>query len=100
MVAPPLPAHLYSSSDKRSQQYGAGVPEGIAGSPPLSPLRTVGEPIGMPLAEELLLAELDTSPNLDRQHFPRELEKAIHYAMFIAQHIDNNDDFESVRQNF
>ncbi|XP_022686204.1 acetylcholine receptor subunit alpha-like 1 isoform X2 [Varroa jacobsoni] len=100
MVAPPLPAHLYSSSDKRSQQYGAGVPEGIAGSPPLSPLRTVGEPIGMPLAEELLLAELDTSPNLDRQHFPRELEKAIHYAMFIAQHIDNNDDFESIREDW
>ncbi|OQR70870.1 acetylcholine receptor subunit alpha 1-like [Tropilaelaps mercedesae] len=103
MVAPPLPAHLYSSNDKRSQLYGDGIPEGAAGmanSPPLSPLRAVGAPIGMPLAEELLLAELDTSPGLDRQHFPRVLEKAIHYAMFIAQHIDNNDDFESIREDW
>lgn len=31
---------------------------------------------------------------------PGDLERAIHNAMFIAQHIDNNDDFESIREDW
>ncbi|KAH7985083.1 hypothetical protein HPB49_026619 [Dermacentor silvarum] len=31
---------------------------------------------------------------------PGDIERAIHNAMFIAQHIDNNDDFESIREDW
>ncbi|XP_064459792.1 acetylcholine receptor subunit alpha-like 1 [Ornithodoros turicata] len=45
------------------------------------------------------LPEMEASPPGD-YHFPRDLERAIHNAMFIAQHIDNNDDFESIREDW
>lgn len=54
-------------------------------------------------AEEVLIDELDSSP--DELHrpsndsgscYPKELNKAIKNAMFIAQHIDNADEFRSV----
>lgn len=64
--------------------FGAGsLPGGLPGAPP----------------EDLVtLPELEASPG--DHHFPRDLERAIHNAMFIAQHIDNNDDFESIREDW
>ena len=54
-------------------------------------------------AEELI-QELDSSPDGSDplgfeaiSGYPREVDKAIKDAMFIAQHIDNKDEYQSVR---
>lgn len=97
MAAPPLPPSLY---DRRGH-CGFSMSDPSQHSPPLSPLGGMGGRQGAGLgalnSEDLLIGEMDTSPGVIERHLPRELEKAIHYAMFIAQHIDNNDDFESIR---
>lgn len=67
---------------------------------------SVPSPIGPILGEEeLIIHELEASPGaMERSvnessipSYPKELDKAIRNAMFIAQHIDNCDEFESVR---
>ncbi|GIX66949.1 acetylcholine receptor subunit alpha-like [Caerostris darwini] len=43
------------------------------------------------------IRELDSSPGVvERRRYPRKILKSIHNAMFIAQHIDNEDDFDTV----
>ncbi|GBM23779.1 hypothetical protein AVEN_163899-1, partial [Araneus ventricosus] len=44
----------------------------------------------------LVIRELDSSPvTAERRRYPRQMLKSIQNAMFIAQHIDNEDDFET-----
>lgn len=40
------------------------------------------------------------NPVNQSNNLPREVEKAIRDAMFIAQHIDNKDEFESIREEW
>ncbi|GFR09507.1 NAChRbeta2 [Trichonephila clavata] len=45
----------------------------------------------------IVIRELDSSPGVvERRRYPRQILKSIHNAMFIAQHIDNEDDFDTV----
>ncbi|RWS26061.1 nicotinic acetylcholine receptor subunit alpha 1-like protein [Leptotrombidium deliense] len=57
-----------------------------------------------PMAEELIINELDSSPGAETNAnvlcYPREIEKAITNAMFIAQHIDNADEYSSVKEDW
>ncbi|GFY69018.1 acetylcholine receptor subunit alpha-L1 [Trichonephila inaurata madagascariensis] len=48
------------------------------------------------MSEEMVIPDLESSPGIAEKRLPRQIERAIHNAMFIAQHIDNKDDFESV----
>ncbi|XP_055953188.1 acetylcholine receptor subunit alpha-like 1 [Argiope bruennichi] len=49
----------------------------------------------------LLIRELDSSPvTAERRRYPRQMLKSIQNAMFIAQHIDNEDDFETVKDEW
>ncbi|GIY32395.1 uncharacterized protein CEXT_266951 [Caerostris extrusa] len=50
------------------------------------------------MSEELVIPDLESSPGIIEKRLPRQIERAIHNAMFIAQHIDNKDDFESKDQ--
>ena len=52
--------------------------------------------VGRRLSEEMVIHDLQSSPGIVEKRWPRQIERAIHNAMFIAQHIDNKDDFESV----
>ncbi|XP_054718587.1 acetylcholine receptor subunit alpha-like 1 [Uloborus diversus] len=58
---------------------------------------STGVAVARRASEELVIHELQSSPGLDGagKRLPRQIERAIHNAMFIAQHIDNKDDFES-----
>ncbi|KAG8199973.1 hypothetical protein JTE90_006217 [Oedothorax gibbosus] len=47
----------------------------------------------------LVIRELDSSPT-ERRRYPRQILKSIHNAMFIAQHIDNEDDFDTVKDEW
>ncbi|GBN87208.1 hypothetical protein AVEN_145010-1 [Araneus ventricosus] len=47
------------------------------------------------MSEEMVIPDLESSPGIVEKRLPRQIERAIHNAMFIAQHIDNKDDFES-----
>lgn len=65
------------------------------------------ENLGSPVEEILINAhEFDSSPDDDApiglapiasSCYPKEVDKTIRNAMFIAQHIDNADEFNSVR---
>lgn len=44
---------------------------------------------------KLVIRELDSSPG-DKSRYPKQVVKSIKNAMFIAQHIDNVDDFDTV----
>lgn len=55
--------------------------------------------VGRRLSEEMVIHDLQSSPGIVEKRWPRQIERAIHNAMFIAQHIDNKDDFESVRHS-
>ncbi|XP_015785553.1 acetylcholine receptor subunit alpha-L1 [Tetranychus urticae] len=57
--------------------------------------------------DPMVINELDSSPGAvaDRTfdfpiRYPRSIERAITNAMFIAQHIDNADEFESMREDW
>ncbi|KAI1301181.1 Acetylcholine receptor subunit alpha-like 2 [Halotydeus destructor] len=60
--------------------------------------------------EQILIAEFDSSPDVDlppvldisepSRSYPVEVDKAIKNAMFIAQHIDNADEFESIKEDW
>ncbi|XP_053202382.1 acetylcholine receptor subunit alpha-like 1 [Panonychus citri] len=65
--------------------------------------------IGSSGSDPMIINELDSSPGAVTDHhrsfefptrYPREIEKAITNAMFIAQHIDNADEFESMREDW
>lgn len=60
------------------------------------------ESLGSPGEEILIQQEFDSSPDErpENEHiscYPKEVDQAIRNAMFIAQHIDNADEFTSVR---
>ncbi|XP_071040990.1 acetylcholine receptor subunit alpha-like 1 [Parasteatoda tepidariorum] len=55
---------------------------------------------GRRLSEELVIHDLESSPGIVEKRLPRQIERAIHNAMFIAQHIDNKDDFESIKEDW
>lgn len=55
--------------------------------------------VGRRLSEEMVIHDLQSSPGIVEKRWPRQIERAIHNAMFIAQHIDNKDDYESVRHS-
>ena len=49
---------------------------------------------------KIVIRELDSSPGAERTKYPKQIIKSIKNAMFIAQHIDNVDDFDTVSQFF
>ncbi|GFQ65004.1 uncharacterized protein TNCT_712951 [Trichonephila clavata] len=52
------------------------------------------------MSEEMVIPDLESSPGIAEKRLPRQIERAIHNAMFIAQHIDNKDDFESIKEDW
>ncbi|CAL1282916.1 unnamed protein product, partial [Larinioides sclopetarius] len=52
------------------------------------------------MSEEMVIPDLESSPGIVEKRLPRQIERAIHNAMFIAQHIDNKDDFESIKEDW
>ncbi|KFM73449.1 Acetylcholine receptor subunit alpha-L1, partial [Stegodyphus mimosarum] len=46
---------------------------------------------GRRVSEEIVIHDLEYSPGIVEKRLPRQIERAIHNAMFIAQHIDNKD---------
>ncbi|XP_076334111.1 acetylcholine receptor subunit alpha-like 1 isoform X1 [Tachypleus tridentatus] len=57
-------------------------------------------PFRLSTAEEIIIQELESSPGFLERRLPERLEKTIHNAMFIAQHIDNQDDFNSIKEDW
>ncbi|XP_035213794.1 acetylcholine receptor subunit alpha-like 1 [Stegodyphus dumicola] len=55
---------------------------------------------GRRVSEEIVIHDLEYSPGIVEKRLPRQIERAIHNAMFIAQHIDNKDDFESIKEDW
>ncbi|XP_023236989.1 acetylcholine receptor subunit alpha-like 1 [Centruroides sculpturatus] len=51
-------------------------------------------------SDDVIIHELESSPGMVERRYPREIERAIHNAMFIAQHIDNQDDFDSIKEDW
>lgn len=74
------------------------LPEGFAKDPHVPVLPNTN--VGRRLSEEMVIHDLQSSPGIMEKRWPRQIERAIHNAMFIAQHIDNKDDFESVSTKF
>ncbi|XP_054711428.1 acetylcholine receptor subunit alpha-like 1 [Uloborus diversus] len=49
----------------------------------------------------IVIRELDSSPTIvERRRYPRQILRSIQNAMFIAQHIDNEDDFGMVKDEW
>ncbi|PRD31273.1 UNVERIFIED_CONTAM: nAChRbeta2 [Trichonephila clavipes] len=62
-----------------------------------SSLLDLRSPRSSPDDPGIVIRELDSSPGVvERRRYPRQILKSIHNAMFIAQHIDNEDDFDTV----
>ncbi|XP_015907667.1 acetylcholine receptor subunit alpha-like 1 [Parasteatoda tepidariorum] len=54
-----------------------------------------------PDEQGIIIRELDSSPvSAERRRYPRQILRSIHNAMFIAQHIDNQDDFDTVKDEW
>ncbi|UYV83056.1 nAChRa1 [Cordylochernes scorpioides] len=49
-------------------------------------------------SDDIIIHDAESSP--PERKLPRNIEEAIKSAMFIAQHIDNQDDFESVKEDW
>ncbi|XP_076350483.1 acetylcholine receptor subunit alpha-L1-like isoform X3 [Tachypleus tridentatus] len=60
----------------------------------------ISNPLGRSTAEEIIIQELESSPGFLERRLPEKMEKTIHNAMFIAQHIDNQDDFDSIKDDW
>ncbi|GFS43167.1 hypothetical protein TNIN_69501 [Trichonephila inaurata madagascariensis] len=65
-----------------------------------SSLLDLRSPRSSPDDPGIVIRELDSSPGVvERRRYPRQILKSIHNAMFIAQHIDNEDDFDTSELN-
>ncbi|GIY72879.1 acetylcholine receptor subunit alpha-L1 [Caerostris darwini] len=86
----------------RPPQYKIETETTAAASPPLhegyikEQVANSTTGVSRRMSEELVIPDLESSPGIIEKRLPRQIERAIHNAMFIAQHIDNKDDFESV----
>lgn len=56
--------------------------------------------VGRRLSEGMVIHDLQSSPGIVEKRWPRQIERAIHNAMFIAQHIDNKDGFEGIGEDW
>nr|AHE40764.1 nicotinic acetylcholine receptor subunit alpha 1 [Rhipicephalus sanguineus] len=87
----------------RPPQYRIEVDEGSSSSAKSAHQGNAHVDDSVIMPEPLLLARpqgLRQADPVVGDQPPGDIERAIHNAMFIAQHIDNNDDFESIREDW
>lgn len=91
-----------SDNDKPSKDGAMDGDEVLSPPVSLSPVDTAVDTT-VPVDEDVDSTANNVYPseyNQPSNNLPREVEKAIRDAMFIAQHIDNKDEFESIREEW
>ncbi|XP_022243260.1 acetylcholine receptor subunit alpha-like 1 isoform X1 [Limulus polyphemus] len=94
-------------SDMDDKQDGAGIRnvDGQGRTSSVSEAQRSGkennsQPFGRYTVEEIIIQELQSSPSYLERKLPERLETTIHNAMFIAQHIDNQDDYDGIKEDW
>ncbi|KAG8188793.1 hypothetical protein JTE90_009186 [Oedothorax gibbosus] len=94
---PPQSPHPQQNPPFHTTQDSASQ-GGYGGLKDLALARRLSDEVALPSD---LLDEPPLSPGVPgERRLPRQIERAIHNAMFIAQHIDNKDDFESIKEDW